>query len=212
MDNGTIKEICDVVTSEVMKQVQSNLSDMKPELIRSVTEAAARQAVATAEQSAENRCRRLEQRIAQLESAFQSVKSRCDGLEKHAELLESRIAKLTAAPPAPVQPKAERIPARAVDGITTLSAAQIDKILSFPDYCREANGWIYYIKIIEKGYGLPYQGYGELYKVKPDGTQNQRIFNGRVSIFDVDVQCYFSVSGDRLKFKDADDMVRAIRV
>lgn len=209
MDNGTIKEICDVVTSEVMKQVQSNLSDMKPELIRSVTEAAARQAAATAEQSAENRCRRLEQRIAQLESAFQSVKSRCDGLEKHAELLESRIAKLTATPPTPVQPKAERIPARAVDGITTLSTAQIDDILSFPNFCREANGWIYYIKIIKNDY---FGGYGELFKVRPDGTQNQRIFDGKVSNSEIDAEYDFSVSGDRLKFKDADGRDRVIRV
>lgn len=208
MDNGTIKEICDVVTSEVMKQVQSNLSDMKPELIRSVTETAARQAAATAEQSAENRCRRLEQRIAQLESAFQSVKSRCDGFEKHAELLESRIAKLTATPPTPVQPKAERIPARAVDGITTLSTAQIDDILSFPNFCREKNGWIYYIKVVKEG-GYKY---GELYKVKPDGTQNQRIFDGRVSASETDAKYDFSVSGDRLKFTDFDYRERVIRV
>lgn len=208
MDNGAIKEICDVVTSEVMKQVQSNLSDMKPELIRSVTEAATRQAVAAAEQSSDNRCKRLEQRIAQLESAFQSVKSRCDGLEKHAELLESRIAKLTATPPTPVQPKVERIPARAVDGITTLSTAQIDDILSFPNFCRESNGWIYYIKIVVEGY----DGYGQLFKVRPDGTQNQRIFNGKVSNNELDAKYEFSVSGDRLKFKDIDDRDRVIRV
>lgn len=48
MDNGTIKEICDVVTSEVMKQLQSNLSDMKPELLRTVTETATRKAVEAA--------------------------------------------------------------------------------------------------------------------------------------------------------------------
>ena len=30
MDNRTIKEICDVVTAEVMKQVRQNLSAMKP--------------------------------------------------------------------------------------------------------------------------------------------------------------------------------------
>ena len=214
MDNGTIKEICDVVTSEVMKQVQSNLSDMKPELIRSVTEAAARQAAAAAEQSAENRCRRLEQRIAQLESAFQSVKSRCDGLEKHAELLESRIAKLTATPPTPVQPKAERIPARAVDGITTLSAAQIDDILSYPCFYREANGWIYYIKVLEQGYS----GYGELYKVKPDGTQNQKISSERVSTSSTDTDPIFAsmgafhIIGDKLQFKDTNGNKRVIRV
>lgn len=193
MDNGTIKEICDVVTSEVMKQVQSNLSDMKPELIRSVTEAAARQAAATAEQSAENRCRRLEQRIAQLEAT---------------------ISKLSATPPAPAQPKAERLPARAVDGVTTLSAAQIDNILSFPDYYREANGWIYYIKVLKQGYG----GYGELYKVRPDGTQNQKISSERVSTSSTDTDRSFSslgafdVKGDKLQFIDANRNKRVIRV
>lgn len=187
MDNGTIKEICDVVTSKVMKQVQSNLSDMKPELLRTVTETATRKAVEAATKAVDARCITLEQRIAQL---------------------EAKISKLTATPPAPIQPKPERIPARAVDGVTTLSAAQIDDILSFPNYCHEANGWIYYIKVIKQGYG----GYGELYKVRPDGTQNQRIFNGKVSNNEIDAQFHFSVSGDRLCFKDSDGRERAIRV
>ena len=135
MDNGTIKEICDVVTSEVMKQVQSNLSDMKPELIRSVIEAASKKAVEAAIQAADAKCRTLEQRIAQL---------------------EAKMSKLTAATPVPEYPKAERIPAKAVDGITTLSAEQVDDILSYPKLCIEANGWIYYIKVLKQGYG----GYG----------------------------------------------------
>ena len=89
MDNGTIKEICDVVTGEVMKQVRSNLSDMKPELLRTVTETATRKAVEAATQAVDARCRTLEQRIAQLEAT---------------------ISKLSATPPTPAQPKAERIP------------------------------------------------------------------------------------------------------
>ena len=207
MDNGTIKEICDVVTREVMKQVQSNLSDMKPELIRSVTEAAARQAVAAAEQSADNRCKRLEQRIAQLESAFQSVKSRCDGLEKHAELLESRIAKLTATPPVPAQPKAERIPARAVDGVTTLSSAQIEEILSYSKLSIQKDGWIYYYKIHNGEYSS--DSYAEIFKVRSDGTQNQKIFNGKAHYL---YTHYFELSGNMLHFMDSEGQERAIRI
>lgn len=37
MDNSTIKEICDIVTAEVMKQVHANLSTMKQDVIEEIT-------------------------------------------------------------------------------------------------------------------------------------------------------------------------------
>ncbi|MBR1432095.1 hypothetical protein [Ruminococcus sp.] len=37
MDDKTIKEISDVITAEVMKQVQANLSEMKPKIIEEIT-------------------------------------------------------------------------------------------------------------------------------------------------------------------------------
>lgn len=187
MDKGTIKEICDVVTSEVMKRVQSNLSDMKPELVRSVTEAASRKAIEAATQVADVKCRTYEERITQL---------------------EAKIAKLTLATPPPAQPKAERISAKAIDGVTTLSTSQIDDILSFPNYCREANEWIYYIKVVKQGY----DGYGELYKVRLDGTMNQKIFEGKVSNSETAANLFFRIWGDKVQFRDADDRMRSIKV
>jgi len=183
MDNSTIKEISDVVTKEVMKQVQSNLSDMKPELLRTVTEAAARKAI----EATDAKYRGLEERIVQL---------------------EAELKKRPAVSPALAQPEAERTSAKAVDGINTLSMEQIDDILSFPNFCREANGWIYYIKIIGDGY----DEYGELYKVRPDGTENQKIFNGKVSPNEMYAKHDFKVSGGKLSFIDEENRDRVIRV
>ena len=39
MESSTIKEICDVVSTDVMKDVRTNLSEMKPHLIKEITEA-----------------------------------------------------------------------------------------------------------------------------------------------------------------------------
>lgn len=186
MDNGTIKEICDVVTSEVMKQVQSNLSDMKPELLRTVTETATRKAVEAATQADDARCRTLEQRIT---------------------LLETKISKLTATPPAPAQPNAERIPARAVDGVTTLSSAQIEEILSYSELSIQRDGWIYYYKIHNGEYSS--DSYAEIFKVRFDGTQNQKIFNGKAHYL---YTHYFKLWGNMLHFMDIEGQKRAIRI
>lgn len=140
--------------------------------------------------------------------------ARCRTLEQRIAQLESKISKLTATPPVPAQPKAECVPARAIDGVITLSATQIDDILSFPYYYREANGWIYYIKVLKQGYS----GYGELYKVRPDGTQNQKISSERESISSANTDPMFSslgafhVKGDKLQFIDANGNKRVIRV
>lgn len=182
MDNGTIKEICDVVTAEVMKQVSKNLSAIKPELIEQIKNSAQKAAVQEAQRIIDSKYNKHEKRIAQLEET---------------------IAQLTAKQTEPEQTKAERIPAKAVDGINTLSPTQIEDILSYTELYHEYKGWIYYIKKIAR-----YTG--ELYKVKTDGTQNQKIFSGQVSASHP--ASSFGVFNDMVYFEDSDNNKRSIRI
>ena len=206
MDNSTIKEIRDVVFMEVMKAVQSSLSEIKPELIESITAAAAARAKVEVIKSTD-----LTNNV-----EFRKLRQEKSILENHVAMLESRVAKLEAQlvasssskPKETVQEKAVQKPASAVNGINTLSSDQIDDILSYQHYYREAKGWIYYIKVIKKGY----DGYGELYKVKPDGTQNQKIFAEKVSTDSIDVEFDFNVKGDKLTFVDNEGNDRVIRI
>ena len=185
MDDKTIKEICDVVTEEVMKQVRKNLSAMKPDIIEQIKNSVKKTAIQETQRITDSKYNKIDNRISQLEAT---------------------IAKLTAEPAKPQQPKAERIPTKAVDGINTLSPSQIDEILSFPAYYREANGWIYYIKVNPDGYG------GYLFKVKPDGTQNQKIFNEQISGGEYDADVFFRVTENEISFKDYKGRSRIIMV
>lgn len=231
MDDKTIKEICDVVTEEVMKQVRNNLSAMKPDIIEQIKNSVKKTAIQETQRITDSKYNKMDNRISQLENKNNAEKSdyqsSIPALEKRIAQLELRgnnsdnneyrstirtlenriakfeetIAKLTAKQTEHEQSKAERIPAKAVDGINTLSPVQIDDILSYTKLCREYKGWIYYIKKIDKHIG-------ELYKVKIDGTQNQKIFAGKVEAWYV---TDFHVSNDMVYFEDSEGNERSIR-
>lgn len=199
-EGNTIKEICDVVTSEVIKQVQQNLSQMKPDLIKVVTEASVARSTEAVKKLVD----------AEYSVAFHKLQNKNADLENRLALLEAKIMNQTVSPNSDFAEKPDRIKAKAVDGINTLSAEKIDDILSFPNFCREANGWIYYIKVIKCKYSS--DNYGFLYKVRPDGTENQKIFAGKVSGTEISAELYFKVKDDRLSFRDIDGNERVIRV
>lgn len=162
IDNNTIKEICDVVTEEVINKIRQELSAMKPELIQAITEASTAKAI--------------------------------EEIRKNDEP-EKRISQHVP-------------PASAIGDINTLSAAEIDDIFSYTNRCCEANGWLYYIKIIKGKNGKNIHGkIGELYKVRPDGTENQKIFADKVS-----VNGTLFLNGNILSFRDSDFNPRRIKV
>lgn len=237
MDDKTIKEICDVVTEEVMKQVRKNLSAMKPDIIEQIKNSVKKNAIQETQRITDSKYNKIDNRISQLENKNNTEKgnyqSSITALEKRIAQLELRgnnsdnneyqstirtlenriaqleatIAKLTTKPTTPLYPKAERITAKAVDGINTLSLSQINEILSFPELSIEDDGWIYYYKLINKsGVGAEY---GEIYKVRTDGSDNQKIFNGKAHGL---YTSYFKLKGDFICFKDSNYQERAIKV
>lgn len=172
MDNNTIKEICDVVTEEVMKQIRQELSAMKPELIQAITEASTAKAI---------------EAIRKTENIAES-----NQLQQKNDEPEKRISQHVP-------------PASAIGDINTLSAAEIDDIFSYTNRCCKANGWLYYIKIT-KGENI-HGKIGELYKVRPDGTENQKIFADKVS-----VNGRLFLNGNILNFRDSDFNPRRIKI
>lgn len=196
MDNNTIKEICDVVTDEVIKQVQQKLSEMKPDLIKTITEASVANAVEIIRKNID----------VQNDTTIYQIQQKNAELEKRIVQLETQIKKSSA--PQTSTTKPTRITPTAVDDINTLSAKQIDNILSFPDLHIIGNGWIYYYKII----ATDYDEWGEIYKVRPDGTENQKIFNGKASGYENDIGEYFNLKGNKLFFEDNEGNRRVIEV
>lgn len=196
MDNNTIKEICDVVTDEVIKQVQQKLSEMKPDLIKTITEASVANAVEIIRKNID----------VQNDTTIYQIQQKNAELEKRIVQLETQIKKSSA--PQTSTTKPTRITPTAVDDINTLSAKQIDNILSFPDLHIIGNGWIYYYKII----ATDYDEWEEIYKVRPDGTENQKIFNGKASGYENDIGEYFNLKGNKLFFEDNEGNRRVIEV
>lgn len=196
MDNNTIKEICDVVTDEVIKQVQQKLSEMKPDLIKTITEASVANAVEIIRKNID----------VQNDTTIYQIQQKNAELEKRIVQLETQIKKSSA--PQTSTTKPTRITPTAVDDINTLSAKQIDNILSFPDLHIIGNGWIYYYKII----ATDYDEWGEIYKVRPDGTENQKIFNGKASGYENYIGEYFNLKGNKLFFEDNKGNRRVIEV
>lgn len=196
MDNNTIKEICDVVTDEVIKQVQQKLSEMKPDLIKTITEASVANAVEIIRKNID----------VQNDTTIYQIQQKNAELEKRIVQLETQIKKSSA--PQTSTTKPTRITPTAVDDINTLSAKQIDNILSFPDLHIIGNGWIYYYKII----ATDYDEWGEIYKVRPNGTENQKIFNGKASGYENDIGEYFNLKGNKLFFEDNEGNRRVIEV
>ena len=188
MDNRTIKEICDVVTAEVMKQVRQNLSAMKPELIQSITTASAEKAVETVRNSMNTNDK----------TDYSKLIQRILDLELQVDRLEKKISNLSAQNPknSPASVKAQRVTATEVDGINTLSSEQMEDILSYPTLCVKDHDWIFYVN-----------HRGELFKVKIDGTQNQKIFKGKVNR-----NLTIHLTGNELSFHDTDLMRRSIKV
>ena len=174
MDDKTIKEICDVVTEEVVKQVQSNLSAMKPQIIEEIKQSV-------------------------IQETKRMIDSRLDENDNRIAQIEYRIAGLANKSHESQQPIVENNLTTVVDGINTLSPSQIEEILSFSELSVEKRGWIYYIKPID-------QFDGELYKVKIDGSNNQKIFKGKVRTFILELK------SDSLHFLDSELNDRVIKL
>lgn len=195
IDNNTIKEICDVVTEEVMKRIRQELSAMKPELIQAITDASTAKATEAIRKTVD----------AQNSTAIRQFQQKIEILERRISQLEMKITKLSAPQPTVSTEKPTItatkavITAKAVGRINTLSATQVNDILSYPNLYCEANGWIYYIK---KGIFA-----GELYKVRLNGKENQKIFKGKVSANDT-----LFLNGNILSFMDSNFQPRRIKV
>lgn len=86
MDNNTIKEICDVVTDEVIKQVQQKLSEMKPDLIKTITEASVANAVEIIRKNID----------VQNDTTIYQIQQKNAELEKRIVQLETQIKKSSA--------------------------------------------------------------------------------------------------------------------
>lgn len=197
------------IVDEVMSQVRSNLSAMKPALIKEIVSEVSvqiKQNYQTENEKLRKRISELEKRVSQLENKSKTVSSPPPYVPP-------------VSTPQTVDSKTKPVFEgsyfdRYANKTNTLTPAEVDKILSFPNFYREANGWIYYIKIV-KNAGNYYGGigdYGELYKVRPDGTENQKIFDEKVSIVEFFAEYDFRIDGDKLSFKDAQGRDRTIRI
>lgn len=82
IDNNTIKEICDVVTEEVMKRIRQELSAMKPGLIQEITEASTAKAIEEIGKTVD----------AQNSTTFQQLQQKIEILEKHMPTIEMQIS------------------------------------------------------------------------------------------------------------------------
>ena len=150
MDNGTIKEICDVVTAEVIKQVRQNLSTMKPELIQSITEESTKRAM--------NQVKKLihestNDEINQLRKKNTSLEQMYARLEQRITKLESMSSTSVSSP----QTKSES------SSYSALSEGEMRNIRS---HGFKVNDWIYYANKSNGNF---------LYKVRTDGTGNTQL-------------------------------------
>lgn len=82
IDNNTIKEICDVVTEEVINKIRQELSAMKPELIQAITEASTAKATEAIRKTVD----------AQNSTAIRQFQQKIEILEKHMPTIEMQIS------------------------------------------------------------------------------------------------------------------------
>lgn len=218
MDKNAIREISDVVADEVMTLVQKQLADEKPELANAIANqviAAVNSKYNSVIHSLMQKNSELERRLDIMERSVSSQSSACskDDVQNLAEKyqkIEERIESIETRQINGIDDKSSssyRKPAKAVNGITTLSETQMEEILSYPGRYCVGNGWIYYVKVKDRSART-----GELFKVHKNGTENQKIFSGTV---DVDLwsgeAVDFKLCGDVLYFK-SHLIERSIRV
>ncbi len=212
MNNESIKEICDAITPEIMKLVQNIFSDLKKEIVLEIKDEVSPNDLDEIQTLIDSKVNAYEKRIVELEDTvsrlcYKTNESNLQEYEKRIVELEETVARLSHKTNETSIKPVQRIKATAVDGISTLSAAQIEEILSFPKLSIEKDGWIYYYKLHHNNYGSV--DYGEIYKVKTDGTQNQKIFNGKAHGLFIH---YFELKNNMLYFHDIDNQERAIRI
>ena len=212
MDNESIKEICDAVTPEIMKLVQSIFSDLKKDIVLEIKDEASNNDIIGIRTLIESKVKEYEKRIVELEDivsrlCYNTNETNVKKYEDRIVELEETVSRLCYKKDETTIQPAQRTKATAVDGINTLSSEQIEEIRSFSKLSIEKDGWIFYYKLHHDDYG--YVDYGEIYKVKLDGTQNQKIFNGKAHGLFTN---YFKLKGNMLYFYDIDNQERAIRI
>ena len=207
MDKDTIKELCDLITAEVMKQVRMEISEMTPSLIDSITNTAASRATQAAKDSLN----------ATSNPTLARLHDQIAALERRNAKLSSDLAKLSTTPQqsSPSFGSVQRPAATAVGGVNTLSPAELEDIRSYSHTHIETSQWIYYCKIVRKPkpgfeWANSFDEWGELYKVRPNGTENQKIFSGKVYIWPLWES--LKLKGNRLCFTDIDRRERSIVV
>ena len=242
MDEKIIREISDVVTEEVMKQVRTSLSEMKPEIFKELTDKT--NTIVTAQlaplmmlygelkKSNDQLAQTVadqSKKIKKLESAISSARNGNNSdsileLKTKILLLEQKTAGISgynhSYDVASLKDKISELekkitalttptqrPAAGIGSATSLSMSQVDEILSFPDYYREGNGWIYYMKPVK----YKNDDVALLFKIRPDGTGNQQIFNGYLYNPKYSHQT-FDLRGNKLHFYDYENNKRVITV
>lgn len=203
-----MQEICDVVIEEVTARVQQKLSEMKSELINEIAGEAAEIALSAimSDINSERRSiiRELEQQNAELNKLIDQLKTNSEG----------SAASVPFTAPAKSSKSAKK-PTTAASGISKLSPKEVENILSYPDYYRKFCNWIIYIKrLSEKKSSFigRREYYGELYKVRTNGKDNQKIYKGKVSSSKVDAELYFKIKRKRVHFKDIDGNERVVDI
>ena len=200
MNEETMKACCEQIESDVKLHMQKRFAETEEYLMHFITEK-------TLDLMNNEEYLRLRQKSAELEERVNELERRLSELQFSAHVM-------------PSMPTTPRHPAEAVDGIGTLSEPQMDLILSFPDFCIEVNNWVYYIKIVKDNdyfydahnYRKAHEGYGALYKVRPDGTENQKIFDGKVNINRSPSEFFYDAETGILHFVDWDERSRTIKV
>lgn len=166
MDDKTIKEISDVITAEVMKQVQANLSAMKPHIIEEIKNSVLSE-------------------INNPTSRGSDTPSKDE--EKYEERFSSRLTQRWGTPDLDYDAKnkillsckeVNNLNPNAVDNSSILSVGYMDDIINGDDFLIK-DGWIYYIttKIHKHGKGL-------LFRVRLNGTGNIKISKEVVLTYD----------------------------
>lgn len=171
MEDKTIKEICDVVTAEVMKQVQANLATMKPQIIEEITNK-----VLSKINSNNNSTNPINTNTINTNPQQHSNKVIPRwGTTDFSDEQKEKILKLCK--------KTNDNNPNAVDNISVLSAYIMEKIISHPfsnsniwNFLIKDN-WIYYIKPLDRHQIFIGNG---LFRVHINGTHNEMISDENV--------------------------------
>lgn len=171
MDDKTIKEISDVITAEVMKQVQANLSAMKPHIIEEITN-------------------NVLSKINFNNNSNNSINTNPTNVNNQQQLNhdsprwgtpnlsdEQRNKILTLC-----QETNKKIP-NMVDNEKILSITTIEYIINSKNFLIQ-NGWIYYIKKVPVKTYYSYEEQYRLFRVRTNGIKNTKLTDEEILYLD----------------------------